>query len=78
MAVDPARRGKGVASALLEGALRRLRRRRVAQLQLVVRVSNQPALAFYEKYGFEPKRRVPGYYEDGGDGIAMVRPVTPP
>ena len=78
VAVDPARRGKGVASALLEGALRRLRRRRVAQLQLVVRVSNQPALAFYEKYGFEPKRRVPHYYEDGGDGIAMVRPVTPP
>jgi ribosomal-protein-alanine N-acetyltransferase len=47
-------------------------------LQLVVRVTNRPALAFYEKYGFEPKRRVPRYYEDGGDGIAMVRSVTPP
>jgi ribosomal-protein-alanine N-acetyltransferase len=78
VAVDPARRGKGAASVLLESTLRRLRRRRVAQLQLVVRVTNRPALAFYEKYGFEPKRRVPRYYEDGGDGIAMMRPVTPP
>jgi ribosomal-protein-alanine N-acetyltransferase len=50
----------------------------VAQLQLVVRVNNRPALAFYEKHGFQLKRRVPRYYEDGGDGIAMVRTVTPP
>src|ERR1700680_1687112 len=78
VAVDPARRGSGAASALLDSTLRRLRRRRVAQLQLVVRVNNRPALAFYEKYGFQPKRRVLGYYEDGGDGIAMVRSVTPP
>ena len=78
VAVDPARRGNGAASALLESTLRRLRRRRVAQLQLMVRVTNRPALAFYEKYGFRRKRRVPRYYEDGGDGIAMVRPVTPP
>ena len=78
VAVDPARRGSGAASALLDSTLRRLRRRRVAQLQLVVRVNNRPALAFYEKYGFRAKRRVPRYYEDGGDGIAMGRPVTPP
>jgi ribosomal-protein-alanine N-acetyltransferase len=77
VAVDPASRESGVASALLEATLRRLRRRRVANLQLVVRDSNQSALAFYEKYGFRPIRRVPAYYEDGGDGIAMTRRVIP-
>ena len=77
VAVDPASRESGAASMLLEATLRRLRRRRVANLQLVVRDSNHPAQAFYRKYGFRPIRRVPGYYEDGGDGIAMARRVSP-
>jgi len=76
VAVDPASRESGAASALLEATLRRLRRRRVANLQLVVRDSNHPAQTFYRKYGFRPTRRVPGYYE-GGDGIAMTRQVNP-
>ena len=76
VAVDPAKRVKGAASALLESTLRRLRRRGVQRLNLVVRAGNRPALAFYEKYGFRRIRRVPGYYEDGADGIAMARPVT--
>jgi [ribosomal protein S18]-alanine N-acetyltransferase len=77
VAVDPAVRQGGAASALLESTLRRLRRRRVTQLRLVVRVTNQPARAFYEKYGFQRVRRIPGYYEDGGDGIAMALAMCP-
>jgi|SRR5579871_1461618 len=76
VAVDPAFRGSGTASALLESTLRRLRRRGAISLNLMVRVANRPALAFYEKYGFRRLRIVPGYYEDGGDGIAMSRPVS--
>lgn len=76
VAVEPAKRTKGTASALLESTLRRLRRRGVQRLNLVVRSDNRPALAFYEKYGFRRIRRVPRYYEDGADGIAMARPVT--
>jgi ribosomal-protein-alanine N-acetyltransferase len=75
VAVDPAKRSKGAASALLESTLRRLRRRGVERINLVVRAGNRPAQAFYEKYGFRRLRRVPGYYEDGADGIAMARPV---
>jgi ribosomal-protein-alanine N-acetyltransferase len=78
VAVEPAKRGGGTASALLESTLRRLRRRHVERLNLVVRAGNRPALAFYEKYGFRRIRRVPRYYEDGADGIAMARPVTLP
>jgi ribosomal-protein-alanine N-acetyltransferase len=78
VAVDPAKRASGAASALLESTLRRLARRGVPRINLVVRAGNRPALAFYEKYGFRRLRRVPRYYEDGADGIAMARPVTSP
>jgi [ribosomal protein S18]-alanine N-acetyltransferase len=75
VAVDPAARRSGAASALLESLFRRLRRRGVVRLNLMVRGTNRPAQAFYEKYGFRRRRKVPGYYEDGGDGIAMSREV---
>lgn len=75
VAVDPERRQAGAASALLDSTLRRLRRSGATRLRLVVRVTNRPAQAFYEKYGFRPMRVVRGYYEDGGDGIAMTRPL---
>ncbi len=73
VAVDPAARGKGAASRLMDSAIRRLRRRRVKRFGLLVRVSNSAAQAFYRKYGFETVKRVGGYYEDGEDGWLMVR-----
>jgi len=75
VAVAPEFRASGAASALLESGLRRLRRRGAARLHLVVRVNNRAARAFYEKYQFRRLRIVPRYYEDGGDGISMSRPV---
>ena len=75
VAVDPAFRGQGAASALMESALRRLRFRSVARLVLMVKVTNHQARAFYEKYGFQPVRRVRRYYEDGADGWLMARNV---
>lgn len=78
VAVDPASRQAGVASSLLESTLRRLRRRGATRLHLVVRLANHPAQAFYKKYRFRPLRVLRGYYEDGGDGIAMTRLVSLP
>jgi len=77
VAVDPALRQAGAASALLDSTLRRLRRRGVRRIHLMVRVGNQAARAFYEKYGFRRIRLVRGYYEDGGDGVAMGREIGP-
>ena len=78
VAVDPASRQAGVASALLDSTLRRLRRRGATRLHLVVRSANHGARAFYKKHQFRPLRVLRGYYEDGGDGIAMTRPVSLP
>jgi len=77
VAVDPAMRGRGAASALMESTLRRLRLRRIGRLTLMVRVTNRAALAFYEKYGFRKLRTVREYYEDRGDGWLMVRRENP-
>ena len=73
VAVDPAFLGKGAASALMDSTLRRLRRRNVTRLGLMVKVTNQRARAFYEKYGFRKLRRVAGYYEDGADGLSLSK-----
>ena len=73
IAVEPAVRRRGAASALMESLLRRVRRRGAAGLWLTVRTNNRAAHLFYAKYGFERTRRVPRYYEDGADGWRMVK-----
>jgi [ribosomal protein S18]-alanine N-acetyltransferase len=78
VAVEPKSRGQGAASSLMRNTLRRLRLRGVTRLSLMVRQSNQGAYRFYERYGFRKLRRVPGYYEDGEDGLLMAATVAPP
>ena len=73
VAVDPAARRRGAASALMESTLRRLRRRGIARIGLMVRVTNDKARAFYERYGFKKVRIAPRYYEDGADGWRMAK-----
>ena len=75
IAVDPAARGRGAASALVESTLRRLRLRGIARIGLMVRETNAPARAFYEKYGFRKQWRVAECYEDSEDGWWMGRGV---
>jgi ribosomal protein S18 acetylase RimI-like enzyme len=55
----------------MDSMLRRLRRRKIARFRLMVKVTNQEAIAFYEKYGFARRRKVQQYYEDGADGWLM-------
>ena len=73
IAVDPTVRGKGAASALIEGFFRRLRTRGIIRVGLMVKCSNQAAQSLYRKHGFVKVRRVFGYYEDGSDGLLMAR-----
>ena len=76
IAVNPASRGKGVASSLLRNTLRRLRLRGVVRLSLMVKVTNKQARRFYDKHGFERVRKMRGYYEDGADGVLMRRAIS--
>jgi ribosomal-protein-alanine N-acetyltransferase len=73
LAVAPAFLGKGAAKALMDSILRRLKIRRVARLNLTVKLTNERARSFYQKYGFRKLRRVRRYYEDASDGLRMVK-----
>jgi [ribosomal protein S18]-alanine N-acetyltransferase len=75
VAVEPAARGRGAASALMDSVMRRLRRRRISRFVLMVKERNPEAQAFYAKYAFHKVRRVRRYYEDGSDGWLMAREI---
>ena len=76
VAVDPKQRGKGIASTLMDSTLRRLRRRGIVRFALTVKVSNHPAIRFYQGYGFHKSRVIRRYYEDGADGWRMAKDLN--
>jgi ribosomal-protein-alanine N-acetyltransferase len=73
IAVEPDARRHGVASALLD-VYCRFGAANLAFLTLEVRASNAPAIALYEKFGFEKKGLRPGYYQHPKeDAVIMTR-----
>ena len=72
IAVVPAYRRQGVAEEIL-GAFLRFGEAHLAFLTLEVRASNAPAIALYEKMGFETVGRRKNYYADlHEDAILMT------
>ncbi|MDR6183638.1 GNAT family N-acetyltransferase [Asaia bogorensis] len=71
VAVLPAFRRKGVASALIEGSLTFLAGQGVTSLFLEVSVNNSPASALYLALGFEDCGIRRSYYPDGSDARVM-------
>ncbi|HEX6446327.1 MAG TPA: ribosomal protein S18-alanine N-acetyltransferase [Streptosporangiales bacterium] len=73
LAVDAGLQGHGVGRLLLRELLAEAARRGCTDVLLEVRGGNEPALALYERHGFERigvRRR---YYSDGEDAIVMRR-----
>ena len=63
VAVAPEKRGAGVGGMLLKESLELAGKKEIAQVVLEVRVSNQPAIHLYEKYGFEHCGVRKGFYD---------------
>jgi [ribosomal protein S18]-alanine N-acetyltransferase len=77
IAVDPDRRRHGIGRALIDGMLERAGLD--ANVTLEVRVSNIPAIALYESYGFRGVGTRRRYYSDTGeDAIIMWRAIGTP
>ena len=64
VAVDPEYRRLGIGRDLIEELKARAREKKLAFLTLEVRVSNEAAIAHYEKTGFEKVGRRPRFYSD--------------
>lgn len=71
VAVSPAFRRQGVAGELL-AAFVRFGAAKLAFLTLEVRASNAPAIALYEKYGFQEAGRRKNYYDDPKEDAILM------
>ena len=70
---EPYRR-RGIASEILLKAMENgVETYNVTECFLEVRVSNEPAIALYEKLGFTSVNRKLGYYMDGEDARVMAK-----
>ena len=77
IAVAPKYRRQGVAEAILSAFLR-FGQAHLAFLTLEVRETNAPAIALYEKLGFEPVGRRKNYYRQlHEDALLMTRTFRP-
>ena len=72
LAVGGAFRGMGAGSALMDRIMAESIAVGAPRVQLEVRVTNGPAISFYERRGFVRTETVRGIYGDGGDGYRMV------
>ena len=77
VAVDPAFRRRGVASALLEALIGEAWRRKLRFLSLEVRAGNAGAIALYAAFGFETMGTRKGYYlKPPEDALIMTKFFT--
>ena len=72
VAVASARRGRGLARALLTLHLRRLAGLGAGAVFLEVDEDNEPARRLYRRAGFREVGRRPGYYQQGRDQAAAA------
>lgn len=75
IAIDPKYRGNGFASLLIQEILKDCYVKKVRNLTLEVRVSNQNAINLYHKHGFKDVIVKPHYYTNGEDAIYMMKEV---
>lgn len=66
LAVSPEARGRGYGRRLVAEVADDHR-----TVTCHARATNEAALAFYERLGFDVERRITGYYEDGGDALYL-------
>ena len=73
IAVAPTHRGQGVGKLLMERMHSYAKTFGAERMLLEVRVSNQPAISLYEKYGYEKYGLRENYYPDGEDAHLMQK-----
>ena len=73
IAVDQRYRRQGIAQMLVEALVEQLKKAESRCLTLEVRISNTPAIALYEKLGFEQVGKRPNYYRYPKEDALILR-----
>lgn len=71
--IAPEARGLGLAQQLVTAMEAEARSFGRETATLEVRADNTAARALYAKLGYELRAELPGYYEDGADGLRLVK-----
>jgi len=71
--VDRAGRGRGLAKRLVAQAESAARRRRCESVALEVREDNAAARGLYARLGYVETKKLPGFYDDGADGLRLCK-----
>lgn len=74
--VAPAARGQGLGAALVRTAQDWARHAGLHTLSLEVRADNAAARALYARLGYIEHARLPGYYDDGADGLRLRKSLV--
>jgi ribosomal-protein-alanine N-acetyltransferase len=73
IAVSERSQGLGIGRRLLEACEREARRHDCTRISLEVRAANERAVDLYVRNGYRVTEDLPGYYEDGADGVRRCR-----
>lgn len=69
--VLPQMRGRGLAARFVAAAESQARKNGLQAITLEVRADNAPARALYRKLGYAEVKSLPGFYDDGADGLRL-------
>ena len=72
-AVSAGSRRQGIGRLMMDAFVRSCAMRGLRRIELEVRVSNEEAIRFYKRYGFEIAQLLPKFYTDGEDGYKMIK-----
>jgi [ribosomal protein S18]-alanine N-acetyltransferase len=74
--VAPQARGRRFAERMVRAAQTEARRLGLQRIKLEVRQDNAPARALYAKLGYVESAVLPGYYDDGADGLRLSKDLS--
>ncbi len=75
IAVSEGYRRRGIATSLLSSSMKKIKKYKIHEYVLEVRVSNYSAIRLYEKFNYNIKTIKKNYYRDGENAYFMTSPV---
>ncbi len=73
--IAPEHRRRGLALSLLQHVEKSLQNRRISMLTLEVRAGNLAAQNLYTRMGYSIVQRLKQYYNNGEDGLLMIKSI---
>ena len=75
LAVLPTQRRSGAATRLMDALIASLRKRKIREIGLEVRLDNKAAIQLYAQFRFSEERIIPQYYSDGSAALLMRKVI---